>query len=777
MPDGAQDGAGSSDTGLVVPPGEGARGESTPRPTPSPAMRASVEKWWKETNSVPDFSRCVRAWQESQKTQFPQWFDRNDRFRGRIPQELRTRRDDRRVRLNLCYKRVAKTVAMTVPDDHSTAWEPKPQAVIGTKIPETDPVRRFAQTLEIVLKTYEDEIGFQDIIEGVVQDACAFPAAIVKVTFDKSFIDDCLHSYAFGQDSQENVERLRVMAEDYARNIFSKSDARYKEMMDLAAQLKVEGGELLFRKALNIENIPFNCYRFDNNIRRLEDLHKAAWQSHDALYPQEIVRAMLPWRQGADGQWTGIHPADIENAKRYDETGKALGDDSWMRRSTPTYNMSTILPDGKPFTGERDTDMLLVREVWSRRDNRVFVLVEGVPYLAASYVPVRTTDQWYPFAMIVLNRVFGQVYGISDVELMAEIQHRINRKQSDEEKWRWTGLLPRGIYNTQGLDQQEAIKIGNIPPGELKGINLGGAKTVAENVLMMRFGQGSDLVAFETSKDQRDMDDMSDQPQAFGGTSGGSKFSSEVQAGMAGMQVSSTARGARVRRFLEKIKTMSAQLLLQELEQDDALDIAGPLAHWPKIYSDSEGKQLHDTISQQAKQAAMAQAQVLSGGVQPQPDDPALAEATEQLFRQQCIQTFGFPEPQTRESIFRRLVCKVSVKLNAEQDRQERIQGVNLFAGAILQMAQAATAMGKMLNPKPLLKAAKSLFGADDEIAECFIDPPPMPMMPPGAPGAPVNPSKAPAGGPKAPPPSGAGQPQVPEKAAESASEQPPAMQ
>ena len=158
-------------------------------------------------------------------------------------------------------------------------------------------------------------------------------------------------------------------------------------------------------------------------------------------------------------------------------------------------------------------------------------------------------------------------------------------------------------------------------------------------------------------------------------------------------------------------------------------------------------------------------------------DDPALAEATEQLFRQQCIQTFGFPEPQTRESIFRRLVCKVSVKLNAEQDRQERIQGVNLFAGAILQMAQAATAMGKMLNPKPLLKAAKSLFGADDEIAECFIDPPPMPMMPPGAPGAPVNPSKAPAGGPKAPPPSGAGQPQVPEKAAESASEQPPAMQ
>ena len=97
-----------------------------PRPQVPSRVSQRVQALWKETNNVPDFDRAVAAWRECQKILFPAWFDRTDPFRGIQPQELNTRENDRKVRVQYCYRGVRQAVNMLVPDDHDFNWKPIP---------------------------------------------------------------------------------------------------------------------------------------------------------------------------------------------------------------------------------------------------------------------------------------------------------------------------------------------------------------------------------------------------------------------------------------------------------------------------------------------------------------------------------------------------------------------------------------------------------------------------------------------------------------------------
>ena len=691
--------------------------EIPPRPPVPGRIRARVEQLWKDTNNVPDFQRAVSAFQECQKTLVPSWFDRTDVFRGLTPQELLTREANRKVRVNYCLRNVLQTVAMLVPEDHDFEWTPVPE-VGGTKEPD-EILARFAETLKAETKRHLEEIGWQDIVQGFAQDAVSFRIACLKITYDASFLGAPVSANQEDPDIQQNVQRLRVLVEDFGRRCFNDQDARYEEMLELKQALQIEG-ELESWAGIRAENVPLDCIRWDSCIRDIDRIHLARWISHDVLLNGEELRAKFPYKDKGDGTWEGIHPDDIQRLTEGKGTeNKILGDTFWTTQSMPGAGTSSQASPESTAQVRR----FLVREVWSRSDQTVQVLVEGLEYPAAKWTPVRGPACWYPFRIYRFNRIAGTVYGISDVELQRDIQNRINSKKSDEEKARWLSL-PRRIYDTQGVDQEEAIRMGDVEPGTMKGVNLQNQKP-ADIIYDLTYEY--DPASFSTAEDQQDMRQMASLPEQVQGVTGRATFATEVDAAMQGAAISSNARMAAFRRELEAIYHMIAEMLCQELRPEDVKVDCGPNAYWPTIYGDAEGKRLMAEIQQQAddelkdqEAAAAAQAEAAAtafaqdpqmAGQQPpaappvpNPDERSSALAA--IVEQKCIATFGFPEPMTREVLFRRLRCKVTVAINAQADRAQQGASLLQLFQAIQAGGTAAQAAGLVFDPAPLLKMA-----------------------------------------------------------------------
>lgn len=675
-----------------------------PKHPPVPGrIRQRVEALWKETNSVPDFERAVAAWRECQKSLYPSWFDRTDAFRGLTPQELHTRETDRKVRVNYCYRNVQQTVAMMVPDDHDFEWEQVPE--IGQELASDETLARFALTLKAVTKAHTDEIRFQDTLQGYVQDAVSFRIAVMKVTYDASFLDAPVQITQDNQDMQPNVQRLRVLVEDYTRRVFTDSDSRFEEMMELKDSLGVEG-ELKAWAGLRCENVPLDCIRWDTTIRDLERIHLAGWISHDVLMSVDEIRAKYPFKMNADGEtWTGVHPDDLDRTQQGTrDRNKPLGDTFW---STQTMTGAGTSAQAAPQS-ERQADRLLVREIWSRRDTRVHVLVEGIEYFVQSYVPPRQPSCWYPFRFYRFNRVTGTVYGISDIELQRDIQNRVNQKKSDEEKARWLSL-PRGIYNTQSIDETEVVKVKDINPGEWRGINLQGQKP--EDVFMaLEYEYKPE--SFDTQKDEQDMRQMANIPEQMQGVTGRANFAIEVQAAQTGSAISSASRTSNFRRELEATYHHLAEVLVMEVDEATVKKDHGAGAFWPQVYGEAEGAAILKQLTEQAEQQFDLQAQAASdqaaaqGGAAQAPNPDQRASAIQQAVEQQCMQQYGFPEPVTREVLFRRLRCKVTVAINAQADRAAQGQSIMQLFQAIQSGGMAAQAAGMTFDPKPLLKMA-----------------------------------------------------------------------
>ena len=650
----------------------------------------------------------MAAWREAQKTLFPQWFNLQDAYRGQKPAELATREDARRVQVNYAYKNILTGVAMLVPADHDFAWEPIPE--VGRAADDTDPtMTRFAETLKAETALHVKEIHFQDIIEGYGQDCLCYRMGCLKAVYDHSFIGSFMCGVPESRDKQDNIQRLRVLVEDYARRVFNDKDERYQRMVELKESLKVEG-ELETWAGLRVENIPLDCIRVSPLVRDLDRIHLSPWISHDTLKSTEELRAQFPYIAKADGTWEGIHPDDMERMSSGKGDNKIYGDTFW---TTQTIAGAGTSANASP-EAEVQVRRHVVREVWNRQDGIVMVLVESLEYPAATWRPERLTSNWYPFHFFRFNRVQGTPYGFPEVEMVKDIQGRMNRKQSDLEKARWLSI-PRHVYDTQGNDEAEMIKLKDIDPGTMKGVNFQG-KDPNDAIKTLAFELK--IEAFDITKDEQDMRQMASLPEQVQGVTGRATFATEVNAATQGMAIVSNARMAKFQTHLEDIYHSFAELLVQWLSPEQVKQDCGANAIFPQIYSDSEGKRLYTEIQKQvdaemqaqqqaaAFQAAAATQPGMAPAAPPTPTPDEAQSARAELIKTKCIAAFGFPEPITREALFKRLRCKVTVALNAQADRAQQGQSLLQLFQAIQAGGQAAQAAGLTFDPEPILKMA-----------------------------------------------------------------------
>lgn len=697
-----------------------------PKPKVPPRVQKRIKKLWDEIEDAPHFTEAMKRWVESQKTLLPGRYDITDPFRGAVPKELRRRKDDRRVNVPLSYRSTMQTVATTVPEDHSFRWRAREMVpamgMAGGQIGRDPELITFGKTIELTTQRHLEEINWQDTAEAFVQDATSFPMAILKVTFQREFHSDAITDNR-SPDTQDQHARLDALRVRFMRGDFTQEDADYQEMIDLQQELS-ESTEIDVSQNLVVDNLPMDGFRFSRNVRSLEAIYSSPFMSHDLFMVRSEVEEKFPYQALEDGTWTGIHPDDLAQAVVVNPAAVNVNDP----RVNPRAKKSTAWQQNSGTRGKvDDDDLLLVREVWLKRDGKVLVLVNGIDYAALEYVPKRQPQQWYPFVILVMNRIFGQAYGISDVELVADLQHRMNRKWTDDEKLR-EHAKPRGVYNLQNMDEKEVIKLSDIPVGQLKGINCGGS-SLKDEVMWMQVPYNAEWT--NTVQDEQNFARMATQPPSFSGDVGKSKFASENDSAMDGLRVSSSFRQRRVRRVLERFYTIVAEILLQELRPQDVKALVGPNALWPAFWDAIDSKARVAAIMEKAKAQAGAHlggqvaAAMQSGDPQAMQDAQASHEALTQEMHGQMMQTAYGQAPDadpsmTRQSMFQKLKCKVTVSMNGVMDKQQRMQQINGLFDALGKAGQASQMAGMHVDFRPFLRMTGKLLECDDELDDMF---------------------------------------------------------
>ena len=714
------------------------------RPEVPQHVKLQVDDWFKTTDNLVQRGNALWEYREANKTLFPARFNPNDPRRGQVPHEIRNGRDNRRVQTPYIYRDTLQTTAMAVPEDLTFKWNTKPQV----QAPETSPLppammgqlppamqlnehaKRFAETLEIVEQTLLEEADWIPRIQAAVQDGSTFPLAIIKHSFHRDYQSSPVSQTPLSHDASATVARLESLMRQYASKVFDKNSSQYANMLDLLTSLKDKAALTRFY-GLEIQLIPMDAFGICEDVADLVDVYDTPWMFHDALIVGEEILAKYPYGEGEDGNTYGVLETELNEAVPWDTVGGTSTDPNARNRASrnrqltaPRATSINAVATTSASTTNPKQRKYVVREVWSKKTRTVYTMIRGIKHYLSVFTPKNKSERWYPFKLYAPNRVPTEVYGVSDLELKRDIQARIHRKRTDEEKGRSLSI-DRYVYNTSLVDSREAVKLGDIPPGQFRGINFGNGMKPSDALMPLKINFTPE--SYDTSRDERDKDMMGALPSQALGATGTANFATEVSVASQGAAVAVQHRQNIIRRFIDGMLTDIAEELVQEMTLDEVQVIAGPFAFWPTVYDDSEAQKILDEAKQRAMQnvaptVMQATVQDLQNGI---PIDPNAVQAALEaqavpIWQQEMVSKYGNIEPISRESLFRRLKIKVKSSLMSSMDRQQRIQSMAQLSGAVLQLAQVAQATGQPFNPRPLLRNFSLLADDDDCIDEMF---------------------------------------------------------
>lgn len=713
------------------------------RPEVPQHVMAQIQQWFRDTDNLVQRGNALWEYREANKTLFPARFNPNDPRRGQVPHELRNGRDNRRVQTPRIFRDSIQSTAMSVPEDLTFKWSERPQvtppegavppAAMGGLPPAmgaNQMSKKFAETLEIVQRTMLEESDWIAKVQAFVQDGSVYPMAILKHVFRRDYATAPISPTPLSQDSTDQMSRLEALMRQFANKEFDINSPHYARMLDLVKALQSKASVSRVYQ-LVISLIPMDAFGVSEEAIDLVDIYDAPWMFQDTLMVGEEILSRFPYKVGEDGITYGILPAELNEAVPWDSTGSTSTDPNARNRASrnrqltaPRATSINAVATNTGTTTDPKKRKYVVREIWCKRERRVYTVIRGIKHYLECVIPEKTSERWYPFTVYVPNRVPTEIYGASDLELKRDIQARWHRKRTDEEKARFLSIK-RFIYNTALVDSKEMVKLSDIPPGQARGINFGNGMKPSDAIfpIEMEFNPAS----YDTSADERDMDMMGALPVQALGTTGQANFATEVSTATQGAAVATQHRQNLIRRAIDGMLTCVAEVLVQELTLDEVQRIAGPFAVWPEIYSDQEAAQLVEDAKQRAMQQVTptvlaATVQDLQAGIpiDPQAIQRALESQAAVVWQQEMVMKYGNIEPMSREALFRRLKIKVKSSLLSSLDRQQRIQQLAMLANGVLALSQAAQATMQPFNPRPLFKNFAMLADDDDTIDEMF---------------------------------------------------------
>ena len=533
-------------------------------------------------------------------------------------------------------------------------------------------LRLFADTVSTVTQTMLEDAKLKKKAKASVKAAMTCSFGVVKVQYQRDMrTDPQIHDRI--EEAQDNILRIESLlkeVEDEQQRCDHESKKRELEeaVKSLEAQVEVVAAE-----GLVIDRVRSDRLLVDPAVEDIWEYESAAFMVEEIPMRKSMARGLFK-------------DFDLTSATAYKagDTGKDHGDDK-----RPIY--------GGSATGGTDDPVIMVYEVWSKQDNKIYTLVEGCAkqFARDPYNPAIAGERWWPYFILPFQSVDGEFSAQSLVDVCERLQEEHNETR---DKFAEVRRLIRPHYIASGdLKDKDIEKRVHPELGEIIVVNTNGGKL--SDYIQQATQLQIDPSVFDTAPIRSDWEQVSGLQDAARSVVVQPKTATEAS-------ISDQSLAARVSEFRDQIEDWLTEIA--QFSSELCL-----LAMTP---------QQVETIMGAPQQGA-------DPLVQPEP-------------------TYEWPEQRTPETVFNLIQMKIRAGSTAAPNKlamqESWAKAMPLIREAVMMIRQIDATGGDSTPERELVKETAARFDETIDV-ERFLPPKPVqPMLPaqpqiPGQPGMPMQ--------------------------------------
>jgi len=425
----------------------------------------------------------------------------------------------------------------------------------------------FSSTLETVLNESLKKADLKKIAKQVIRSCMTSKIGVVKVTYQRDYYKDPLVSRQFN-DAQDSLARIQSDVKELMDNqsYGGEKEELIEEIKETMLGLK-DRVEVMQREGLNLGFVRPEDFRMDTSLDSLQEYQSAQWMAN------------VTW----------MTPADVMD--RFQLSKKEIETFTIYRR-TDAGILNRLNKDGG-LQGNSTEDVSLaiaVWEYWDKTAQTVFTFADGgKKWLKEPFHPNRLGEKFFPFFLLGLNWIDGQEWPISETELLMSLQDEYNTIRTQHSKHRELSA-PFFVADASRVNYEDIEVFSNAAIGEIALINASGQNV--SSVFQPATPPPMNPQVYDTAPLRTDMEWISGLGDAQRGGVNRAKTATEANIQQAGLATRIAEKVDQTEDWLKELGWFAAEILLQEVSPQKAIEIAGPNAFWPILNK----QQLYDSV-------------------------------------------------------------------------------------------------------------------------------------------------------------------------------------
>lgn len=417
-------------------------------------------------------------------------------------------------------------------------------------------MNKIAKTMEIVMQHQiaEQQPLFKSQMKQLVRRTCVTGVGYMKLNYHRLMDKKPEDAYRI-TDITEQIETLKRLMADQADEKFDENSAR-EEQLELLKKELSEIEDVIIREGLMFDFPLANSVIPDTKCRQLNGFVGADWVAQEFILTIDEVKE--------------IYKVDL----------------------------------GKKYTDYKDKDRMgdtdlneeraIIWEIYSKKDSMVYVIADGYPdFLKEPECPYLKIERFWPFFVLTFNEVESDkdIFPSSDVRLLTPIQREYNRARQSLREHRkanrpayatYSGALSdTDINNLQAHPENAVIQLQNLSPGQ-----------PVSAILQPIQHTPIDPALYDTTPFLDDMMRVVGSQEANLGSTG-SSTATEVSVAEGSRMSALGSNIDDLEDFLSEIARTAGQVLLEQMDQQTAIKIAGPGAVWPQLSANEIAQELY----------------------------------------------------------------------------------------------------------------------------------------------------------------------------------------
>lgn len=331
-------------------------------------------------------------------------------------------------------------------------------------------LRMLCDTVSTVTQTMLEDAKLKSRAKRAVRAAMTTSMGIVKQQYQRDLRTDPVIRQRI-EDSQDNILRINALLAQVEGDEAGRQDleSKRRELEEAVAGLQAQK-EAVASEGLVVDMVRTERLLIDPAIDDIWDYEQSAFMIEKIPMRKSVALGMFrkpkavkrALEDGTEYEAQEDAPVDLAGATTF-----KVGADA-----EPQANQVNTRTQA---AGDGEDPLILVYEVWSKVDNTIYTLIDGITthWARDPYRPQYTPQRWWPYYILPFGVVDGEIVTqslVDDLEKL-EIEHNETRDKFAEVR---KNIRPHKIISADVRDKDITTRL-HPELGEIIVVNTGGA--------------------------------------------------------------------------------------------------------------------------------------------------------------------------------------------------------------------------------------------------------------------------------------------------------------